>query len=72
MRQHISMAFYCLASVVIILQLSTSFISLSNEQTTQQLLHTVTKQAEKAPVVVESKAKIDYQQMAEDMAQESY
>lgn len=72
MRQHISMAFYCLASVVIVLQLSTSFISLSNEQTTQQLLHTVTKRVEKAPVVVESKPKIDYKQMAEDMAQEKY
>lgn len=72
MRQHISMAFYCLASAVIILQLSTSFISLSNEQTTLQLLHTVTKHAEKAPVVVESKAKIDYKQMAADMAQEKY
>ncbi|RJX75116.1 hypothetical protein DZ860_00050 [Vibrio sinensis] len=72
MRQHISMAFYCLASVVIVLQLSTSFISLSNEQTTQQLLHTVTKPVTKAPVVVESKPKIDYKQMAEDMALEKY
>ncbi|PSV20631.1 hypothetical protein [Photobacterium leiognathi] len=72
MRQYISMAFYCLASVVIVLQLSTSFISLTNEQTSQQLLHIVTKQTEKEPVVVESKPQIDYQQMAEDMAQESY
>ncbi|WP_318445204.1 hypothetical protein [Photobacterium leiognathi] len=52
MRQYISMAFYCLASVVIVLQLSTSFISLTNEQTSQQLLHIVTKQTEKEPVVV--------------------
>ena len=72
MRQHIAMVFYCLASVMIIMQLSISFISLSNEQTTQKLLHIVTKQAEKASVVVESKPQIDYQQMAEDMAQESY
>lgn len=54
------------------MQLSISFISLSNDQTTQKLLHIVTKQAEKASVVVESKTQIDYQQMAEDMAQESY
>ena len=72
MRQHISMVFYALASVVIVLQLATSFISLNNEQTQQQLLHTVTKHKEKAPVVVESRPKIDYKQMAQDMAAEKY
>jgi len=72
MRQRISLVFYCLASVVIVLQLATSFVSLSSEQTQLQLLHTVTKQAEKVSVVVESKPKIDFKQMAQDLAAEQY
>ncbi|HAS62921.1 MAG TPA: hypothetical protein DCS35_10285 [Vibrio sp.] len=72
MRQRISLVFYCLASVVIVLQLATSFVSLSSEQTQLKLLHTVTKQAEKVSVVVESKPKIDFKQMAQDLAAEQY
>lgn len=72
MRQRISLTFYCVASAVILLQLTTSFISLNSEQTQQQLLHTVTKRAEKVPVVIESKPQIDFKQMAQDLAAEQY
>lgn len=72
MRKHISLAFYCLASVVILLQLATSFVSLTSEQSQQQLLHSVTKPVEKPVVVVESKPQVDFKQMAQDMESEQY
>lgn len=72
MRQRISFAFYCLASVVILLQLATSVITLNKEKSQQQLLHSVTTRVEKPTEVVESMPQIDYKKLALDLEAVEY
>ena len=72
MRKYISLVFFSMASVVILLQLGISFIAISNEQSHNQLLHTVTSQTKKIITPKTTNPKIDFKKMAEDMSHEKY
>ncbi|KHT62058.1 hypothetical protein RJ45_19230 [Photobacterium gaetbulicola] len=74
MRQRISLLFYCLASVVIILQIGTSFIAISSDSHQQSILHSVSRQVESPAGSKEhhSAPKVDFRQMAKDLTQEKY
>lgn len=72
MRKHISLVFFILASVVILLQLALSFVALLDEQSHNQLLHTATSQTKKIIVPETAKPKIDFKKMAEEMSHEKY
>ncbi|MGF1679971.1 hypothetical protein [Photobacterium minamisatsumaniensis] len=72
MRHRISIAFYCLASGIILLQLSTSFMALTGDQNQHAVLHSVTRQVEPVATKTNEAPKIDFKQMAKDLAQEKY
>ncbi|MGF1698807.1 hypothetical protein L4D09_00615 [Photobacterium makurazakiensis] len=72
MRHRISLAFYCLASVIILLQLSTSFMAMIGDNDQHAVIHSVTRQVEPVPVKTNEAPKIDFKQMAKDLAQEKY
>lgn len=74
MRQRISFIFYCLASVVIVLQIASNLMALSGEENQHSVLHTVSRQTASQPKSIEQNTapKIDFQQMAKDLTQEKY
>ncbi|WEM41327.1 hypothetical protein PTW35_11870 [Photobacterium sp. DA100] len=74
MRQRISLVFYCLASVVIMLQISASFMALSSDAPQRSILHSVSRQTEPTAKTTElnSAPKVDFRQMANDLTQEKY
>ena len=74
MRQRISLLFYCLASVVIMLQIGSSLMALNVQEHQHAVLHSVSRQADSQTNVVEQSTtpKVDFQQMAKDLTQEKY
>ncbi|PKF49188.1 hypothetical protein [Enterovibrio nigricans] len=72
MRQKLSFVFFCAATVLILLQLMSNVMELSEEQSEHRLIHTVSRQIDVKPVEVIEKPKVDFKQMAQDMQEEMY
>ncbi|MDD1780283.1 hypothetical protein LRP49_03625 [Enterovibrio sp. ZSDZ35] len=72
MRQKLSFVFFCAATVLILLQLMSNVMELSEEQSENRLIHTVSRQIDVKPVAVVEKPKVDFKQMAQDMQEEMY
>ncbi|KXF80856.1 hypothetical protein [Enterovibrio coralii] len=72
MRQKLSLVFFCAATVLILLQLMSNVIELSEEQSENRLIHTVSRHIDVVPVEVVEKPKVDFKQMAQDMQEEKY
>ena len=72
MRKHFSLVFFCLATVLILLQLLSSLMELTQEQRQNQALHVITRVTEKVPVVETSKPQIDFKKIAQEMEHEQY
>jgi|GEM_PF-2315629 len=72
MRKHLSLAFVWIASGLIVLQLGASLFKLANEQTQKQVLHSVSLQTDNSPATHKATPAIDFQRLAEEMAQEKY
>ena len=74
MRQRISLLFYCLASVVIMLQIGSNLMALGSVDHQHTLLHSVSRQTEAQTKAVEQSTAptVDFQQMAKDLTQEKY
>ncbi|MDD1795020.1 hypothetical protein LRP50_17970 [Enterovibrio sp. ZSDZ42] len=72
MRQKLSFVFFCAATVLILLQLMSNVMELSEEQSENRLIHTVSRQIEVKAVDVVEKPEVDFKQMAQDMQEEMY
>ncbi|MDV5169309.1 hypothetical protein [Photobacterium rosenbergii] len=74
MRQRISLIFYCLASVVIVLHIGSNLMTLGSADHQHTVLHSVTRQTEAQTKIVEQSTAptVDFQQMAKDLTQEKY
>ncbi|MBE1273595.1 hypothetical protein [Enterovibrio baiacu] len=72
MRKHLSLVFFCLATVLILLQLLFSLMELTQDQRQHQILHVITRTIEKAPVMEAPTPHIDFKKMAQEMEQEKY
>ncbi|MGF1767002.1 hypothetical protein L4D06_06410 [Enterovibrio makurazakiensis] len=72
MRQKLSFVFFCAATVLILLQLMSNVMELSEEQSENRLIHTVSRQIEVKAVDVVEKPEVDFKQMAHDMQEEMY
>lgn len=71
MRKNLSRVFFCLAFVLISLQLISTFMELTDVHVQNRLLHTVTNR-EKTAMIVDAKKTVDFKKIAQEMSQEKY
>ena len=72
MRKRLSFVFICLASILIVLQLTVSLIPFLSEQNETNVIHSVSHHTVPVPLPANSIPPLDFQRLAEDMASERY